>query len=293
MAEMGASATAVAANKPKIILVGEHDHNNPTGRNDIIKALKDDRDIHFFYEMPMIPASFYPGVTIRPLEPYLETDLHTAHPKPYLKQNIPSRFSDALYLMFAVLDSNSVVESFRYKEVLFSTANDALRDKLIQFHTNFPNDVQAYANFVGDTILPYIQSESNGTGTLKQILREYNADINFMIALQILRDNIMLDTIEKYTTSKGLHSESTFVVIVGNEHIANMHQILLDHGYNDISVVHTDVEDEMRRYIVKNISKGKGGGSLRKRYKQTKKSKRRNKSKSKRRKLRPKQLFYV
>ena len=48
--KMGASASATTSNKPNIILVGEHDHANPTGRNSIINTLKKNKTIHFFYE---------------------------------------------------------------------------------------------------------------------------------------------------------------------------------------------------------------------------------------------------
>lgn len=291
---MGASASATTSNKPNIILVGEHDHANPTGRNSIINTLKKNKTIHFFYESP-ITEGLYDGVTIIPLEPYLETDFNPV--RPYMKQNTPSRFSDALYLMSAlwreitkdgvvVAREDPVEESTRYLEVLFSTANDELRERLTQFHNGFPNNKEEYSQFLGDSILQNIQEESNGTGNLQEIMQD---DSNPIPQLQILRDNIMLDTIENYTTTRGLNSETTFVVIVGNDHIEHMKQLLETRGYHITFVVETtgdgakmtDKVKDMVRAIIAGKGIGKRGGNVRKLYKQTKKSKRRNKSKSK------------
>lgn len=289
---MGASAPAY--NKPKIILVGEHDHSNATGRNSIINTLKKNKTISFFYESP-ITEGLYDGVTIIPLEPYLETDFNSV--RPYMKQNTPSRFSDAIYLMSSlwrkiieddvvVAKEDAVEESIRYLEVLFSTANDELRERLTQFHNGFPNNKEEYSQFLEDSILRNIQEESNGTGNLQEIMQP---DINPITQLQILRDNIMLDTIENYTTTRGLNSETTFVVIVGNDHIEHMKQLLEARGYHITFVVETtgdgakmtDKVKDMVRAIIAENGIGKRGGNVRKRYKQTKKSKRRNKSKSK------------
>ena len=297
-ASASASASATTTNKPKIILVGEHDHSNATGRNSIINTLKKNKTIHFFYESP-ITEGLYDGVAIIPLEPYLESEFNPD--RLYMKQNTPSRFSDALYLMSAmfrkiikdgvvIAQEDAMEESTRYLEVLFSTANDELRERLTQFHNIFPENKEEYYQFIGDSILQNIQEESNGTGNLQEIMQQN--DSNPIPQLQILRDNIMLDTIEKYTTSHGLNSESTFVVIVGNDHIENMKQLLEARGYHITSVVETTndaakmtdkVKDMVRAIIV-----GKRGGNVRKRYKQTKKSKRRNKSKSKRRRSKSK-----
>jgi hypothetical protein len=288
--KMGASAS----NKPNIILVGEHDHANATGRNSIINTLKKNTTIRFFYESP-ITEGLYDGVTIIPLEPYLETDFNPV--RLYMKQNTPSRFSDALYLMsslwreiivdgLVVAQEDAVDESTRYLEVLFSTANDELRERLTQFHNGFPNNKEEYSQFLGDSILQNIQEESNGTGNLQEIMQEIMQDgINPIHQLQILRDNIMLDTIENYTTTRGLNSETTFVVIVGNDHIEHMKQLLEARGYHITFVVETTgdgakMTDKVKD-MVRAIIAGKRGGNVRKRYKQTKKSKRRNKSKSK------------
>lgn len=289
---MGASASA--SNKPKIILVGEHDHANATGRNSIINILKKNKTIRFFYESP-ITEGLYDGVTIIPLEPYLESEFNPH--RPYMKQNTPSRFSDALYLMSAmfrqvieeevvVAEEDVVEESNRYLEVLYSTANDELRERLTQFHNVFPTNKEEYYQFVLNSILRNIQEESNGTGNLQEIMHD---DINPIPQLQRLRDVVMLDTIENYTTNNRLNSESTFVVIVGNDHIENMKQILEARGYHITFVVETtddetkmkDKVKDMVRAIIAEKGIGKGGGNVRKRYKQTKKSKRRNKSKSK------------
>jgi len=297
--KMGASAPAY--NKPKIILVGEHDHSNATGRNSIINTLKKNKTISFFYESP-ITEGLYDGVTIIPLEPYLETDFNSV--RPYMKQNTPSRFSDAIYLMSSlwrkiieddvvVAKEDAVEESIRYLEVLFSTANDELRERLTQFHNGFPNNKEEYSQFLGDSILQNIQEESNGTGNLQEIMQEIMQDgINPIHQLQILRDNIMLDTIENYTTTRGLNSETTFVVIVGNDHIEHMKQLLEARGYHITFVVETTgdgakMTDKVKD-MVRAIIAGKRGGNVRKRYKQTKKSKRRNKSKSKSKRRRSK-----
>lgn len=256
----------------KIIIFGEI-HDEPQKSLRIIATLYDKykQDITFFHEMSILQSIIYSGkkIEILPLEPNIKHILSESEKingkltdDSIVVENFPSILSNIVYFLSGLGELDIDQISLSYRDIIRSLDDkeldntDLLNDiKKIKIKfkklyadliTIIESDVlsnldDSIENFMLDEFCPFIKIygnyfDPNNNNIYDIWYKKYtDREPDMVQYLQRLRDNIMVDTIKKY--SQTVNNKITLCIIVGKDHVDNIISLLNQNGYNQISKI--------------------------------------------------------